>query len=401
MEEIDVLVVGAGPAGSGAALAAAQSGARTLMVDRKKEIGTPVQCGEVIGRSLIRQAGIKLPRQAVCSIQNSTRFIIDRSFMVVNSEPYWESVTVERKILDKHLAARAAQAGARVEADTRLTEVRMDGDQVCEATLVRRGKEVKVRPRMVVAADGVHSTMAKLLDVRWYPEDMVASGGEFEMVAKRPLPRAMQIFLEPEVGLGYGWIIPKGRDRANVGMATVGADGNRRHRVEDWINDHPVISNYFDCQSILEVKTGDAPVPGVCGETVKGNVIFAGDAAGQTLAFVGEGIMPSYICGQVAGATAAGGSADSYAARLEEVMGEELGYGAALKDEILRLWSDDSMTDSQKVLISGLVMSECLGQDDMEALDALGGLAESEMLGMLRAKLKSENRSIRLSALRP
>ena len=97
----------------------------------------------------------------------------------------------------------------------------------------------------------------------------------------------------------------------------------------------------------------------------------------------------------------AAGAADSYAARLEEVMGEELGYGAALKDEILRLWSDDSMTDSQKVLISGLVMSECLGQDDMEALDALGGLAESEMLGMLRAKLKSENRSIRLSALRP
>ncbi|MDD3398483.1 MAG: geranylgeranyl reductase family protein [Candidatus Methanomethylophilaceae archaeon] len=401
MEEIDVLVVGAGPAGSGAALAAAQLGARTLMVDRKKEIGTPVQCGEVIGRSLINQAGIKLPRQAVCSIQKSTRFIIDRSIMVENSEPYWESVTVERKILDKHLATRAAQAGARVEADTRLTEIRMDGDNVCEATLVSRGKELKVKPKMVVAADGVHSTMAKLMDVRWYPEEMVASGGEFEMVAKRPLPRAMQIFLEPEVGLGYGWIIPKGRDRANVGMATVGASGNRRHRVEDWIQDHPVISRYFDCKAILEVKTGDAPVPGVCGETVKGNVIFAGDAAGQTLAFVGEGIIPSYICGQAAGAAAASGSPDSYAASLEEVMGEELGYGAALKDEILRLWSDDSMTDSQKVLVSGLVMSECLGQEDMAALESVEGMSGSDVLGMLRLKLKSENRGIRVSPLRP
>ncbi|MFA7341793.1 MAG: geranylgeranyl reductase family protein [Candidatus Methanomethylophilaceae archaeon] len=400
MEEIDVLVVGAGPAGSGAALAAAQLGVRTLMVDRKKEIGTPVQCGEVIGRSLINQAGIKLPRQAVCSIQKSTRFIIDRSIMVENSEPYWESVTVERKILDKHLATRAAQAGARVEADTRLTEIRMDGDNVCEATLVSRGKELKVKPKMVVAADGVHSTMAKLMDVRWYPEEMVASGGEFEMVAKRPLPRAMQIFLEPEVGLGYGWIIPKGRDRANVGMATVGASGNRRHRVEDWIQDHPVISRYFDCKAILEVKTGDAPVPGVCGETVKGNVIFAGDAAGQTLAFVGEGIIPSYICGQAAGAAAASGSPDSYAASLEEVMGEELGYGAALKDEILRLWSDDSMTDSQKVLVSGLVMSECLGQEDMAALESVEGMSGSDVLGMLRLKLKSENRDIRISSLR-
>jgi len=400
MEELDVLVVGAGPAGSGAALAAAQAGAKTLMIDRKKEIGTPVQCGEVIGKSLLQHAGISLPRQSVCSTQSSTRFIIDRSMMVVNREDYWASVTVERKILDKEFAAQAARAGARVQADTRLLDVKLDGDTVVEATLLCHGKERKVRPRMVVAADGVHSTMAKLMDVRWYPEEMVASGGEFEMVSKRPLPKAMQIFLEPEVGLGYGWIIPKGRRRANVGMATVGASGNRKDSVEDWISQHPVVSSYFDADSVLEVKTGDAPVPGVCGETAKGNVLFAGDSAGQTLAFVGEGIIPSYICGRVAGAVAASGKPEGYGNALSAVMGEELNYGSALKDQIVDLWSDSSLTDSQKVMISGLVMSECIKEEDLHTLGGMEDLPPAMILKILSSKLKAEGRNISVSKLR-
>ena len=48
--DYDVLIVGAGPAGSAAAACSAKAGARTLLVDRKKEIGTPVQCGEVVER---------------------------------------------------------------------------------------------------------------------------------------------------------------------------------------------------------------------------------------------------------------------------------------------------------------------------------------------------------------
>lgn len=400
MEEIDVLVIGAGPAGSGAALAAAQAGAKTLMIDRKKEIGTPVQCGEVIGKSLLKHAGISLPRQAICSTQSSTRFIIDRSMMVVNQEDYWASVTVERKILDKEFAAQAVRAGALVQADTRLMDVKLDGDIVIEATLLCHGKERKVRPRMVVAADGVHSTMAKLMDVRWYPEDMVASGGEFEMVSKKPLPAAMQIFLEPQVGLGYGWIIPKGRRRANVGMATVGVSGNRKDSVSDWISQHPVISSYFDADSVLEVKTGDAPVPGVCGETAKGNVLFAGDSAGQTLAFVGEGIIPSYICGKVAGSVAARGKSAGYGDALSVALGEELNYGSALKDQIVDLWSDSSLSDSQKVMISGLVMSECLSAEDLCAIGDMGDLTHMMTLSTLRSKLKAEGRNIRVSGLR-
>ncbi len=401
MQEIDVLVVGAGPAGSAAAAAAARAGAKTLLIDRKKEIGTPVQCGEVIGKSLLQQAGIKLPRQAVCRNQASTRFLIDRRLMVVNREPYWASVTVERKILDKLFAVGAAEAGARVEADTRLTELHMEGDQVEEAILMQRGKEVRVKPRMVIAADGVHSTVSKLTGFRWYPEEMVARGGEFEMVSKKPLPPSMQIILEPEVGLGYGWIIPKGKNRANVGLARVGASGNRMRMLEEWVEDHPLLSRYFDGDSILEVKTGDAPVPGVCGDTVRGNIIFTGDAAGQTLAFVGEGIIPSYVCGMAAGEAAASYDSSLYGEYLDGTLGEELRYGADLKDQILGLWEDETLNDAQRVLIAGLVMSECLVPEDLEMLLITDPNKGSGLIGGLRQKLRAEGRDITVSPISP
>jgi digeranylgeranylglycerophospholipid reductase len=400
MEEYDVLVVGAGPAGSGAALSAAMAGAKTLMVDRKKEIGTPVQCGEVIGRSLLRQTGIVLPRQAICSTQRSTRFLIDRSLVVNNREDYWASVTVERKILDKLWAEDAARAGARVEADTKLTSLDLDGEDVVSATIMRRGREVKVRPKMVVAADGVHSIVAKLMGVRWYPEEYVARGAEFELVAKRPLPKAMQIILEPEVGLGYGWIIPKGSARANVGMAEVGASAKRRSKVMDWIEEHPLISKYFDTDKVLEVKTGEAPVPGFKGGPTKGNVLFAGDAAGQTLAFVGEGIVPSHVCGRVAGAAAAMGDPSVYDSQLREVMGEELDYGSRLKDEIIALWNDPSLSPSERVMVSGLVMSECIQPEELMMLEAMADAGIGEMLTALREKLKEEKRGITVSRIR-
>jgi len=365
--DCDVLVVGLGPAGCGAAQAAAAAGAKVLAIDRKKEIGVPVQCGEVIGKGLLRSSGLKLPRQAICSHQDHTRFVIDRSISIRNYAEQWASVSVERKILDKLLAARAATEGASVQADTTLIDLDINGDIVESATLRMRGRDVTVHPKTLIAADGVHSTVAKMTGVCWSSPDMVAHGGEFEMISKRPLPRCMQIFIEEEVGLGYGWIIPKGRKRANVGLAEVGDRGRIRDRVEKWVEDNPIVSHYFDTDCIIEVKSGDAPVPGFQGGPVRGNVLYTGDAAGQTLAFVGEGIVPAYLCGLVAGECAAR-SPEMYDSVLRERMGDEMDYASDLKDVILSVWQDESLNLHQRFLVAGMVMSESISPESLEKL---------------------------------
>lgn len=404
--EWDVLIVGAGPAGCGAGIGAAEAGARALVIDRKKEIGTPVQCGEVVGKSLLDMCGIDLPPSAVCGRQKFTRFILDRRLMINNHEEYWASVTVERKILDKHLAQSAALSGASVQADTRLVSLEMENDLVREARLINRGREVDVKPKVLIAADGVHSTVSKLIGKRVFPRGEIANGIEFEMVSRQDLPPCMQIFLEPEIGLGYGWIIPKGRRRANVGMGIVGEIKDRRSRLEEWIQTNPMVSKYFDLGGVLEVKQGEAPIPGYGGGPRKGNILFVGDSAGQTLAFVGEGIIPSFACGRIAGSVAALASQAGdlsllrkYDAILSETMGEELRLGAGIKDLIVRTWMRYDISMSTKVVACGLLMCDCLDPESLFRMTR-DDLVEATALSSIRGALQEAGRDIRVSAVK-
>lgn len=402
--DLDVLVVGAGPAGSGAGKAAADNGAKTLVIDRKKEIGTPVQCGEVVGMSLVEMAKLKIPSHAICGRQDYTRFVISRKFIIDNHSRYWRSATVERKIFDKYLAAEAARSGAAVQADCRLMSAELDGDNVRSAVLRWRGKDITVEPKVVIAADGVHSTMGDIQSRPQFEGEGIAKGIEFEMVSKKRVPPCMQIFIEPEIGLGYGWIIPKGPYRANVGLGLVGKSVPRRDFLTDWIAENPVVSKYFDADKVLEVKAGDAPVPGFDGGPVKGNVMYAGDAAGQTLAFVGEGIMPSYICGGVAGKIAArsikqkGYGLEHYDGEVRALLGEEMALGTDLRDTLVVIWSLDQLSDEEKSLVSGMLMNEILKEDDMDMLSSVP--AEDEMISIAKQRIAEGGRPIKIGRVR-
>ena len=403
-QNCDVLVVGSGPAGSGAGRAAAENGARTIVIDRKREIGTPVQCGEVIGRSVLAMTDVKIPRYAQCCEQNFTRFIVDRKVQIDNHEAYWRSITVERKLFDKYLAEKAARAGAAVQSDARLLSLEMDGNDVASCHLLVQGEKVEVEPEIVIAADGVHSTVSKLLGKELYTSGSVARGVEYEMVSRKRLPPCMQIFVEPEIGLGYGWIIPKGQYRANVGLGVVGGTETGRGDLNDWIGSNPIVSQYFDSERILEVKTGDAPVPGFLGGPSSGNVLFAGDAAGQTLAFVGEGIMPSYICGTAAGRIAAAAIKDrsalgTYDAEINGLLGEELEMGADLRDLLVTIWTESEMNDGQRSVVSAFIMNEIVPMDDLESVERLADEGGPAVAREVRSRSRAAHKKIRATSL--
>jgi digeranylgeranylglycerophospholipid reductase len=403
-QECDVLVVGSGPAGSGAGRASAESGAKTIVIDRKREIGTPVQCGELIGRSVLAMTDLRIPSSARCCYQDFTRFIVDRSVQIDNHEDYWKSLTVERKLFDKYLAEKAARAGAMVQSDSRLLSIEKEGDDIAACHLLVRGEKLEVAPKIVVAADGVHSTVGKLLGKELYAMDSVAKGVEYEMVSRKRLPACMQIFIEPEIGLGYGWIIPKGPYRANVGLGFVGVTESRKDTLTEWIETNPIVSQYFDPGKILEVKTGDAPVPGFLGGPTSGNVLFAGDAAGQTLAFVGEGIMPSYLCGTAAGRVAAAAVKDRmalerYDTDVNRLLGKELELGADLRDVLFTIWTESDMTDVQRSVVSAFIMNEMISLDDLESIQSLADEGGPAVAREIRSRGRAAHKRIRATSL--
>ncbi|TET80441.1 FAD-binding protein, partial [candidate division TA06 bacterium] len=79
--ECDVLVVGAGPAGSSAAAVAANLGARVIVIDKRSEVGLPVQCAEYIPKPLAME--IELTADTVAQQVAGTKVYIDSKKVAV------------------------------------------------------------------------------------------------------------------------------------------------------------------------------------------------------------------------------------------------------------------------------------------------------------------------------
>ena len=110
----DVLIVGAGPAGSCAARAAAEAGARVLMIEKRMKIGEPVQCAEFVPRLLARE--VNIPSETIAQeIQGMTTFMPNGEILRKRTPGF----IIDRAGFDKALAMDASKAGAKILTGTR------------------------------------------------------------------------------------------------------------------------------------------------------------------------------------------------------------------------------------------------------------------------------------------
>jgi len=307
----DVIVVGAGPAGSSAARAAAERGLEVLLVERELEIGVPDKCGEFVPslkemRRLTPHAKdleryFDPPRDLIVNRTRYVRFVFpnDREIIVE-----FEGVVVERKLFDKHLANEAARAGADVATAVKVVDLLEGGRGVRAKTL---SGLVELESKVVVAADGAYSLVARRagLPLSSSPLDY-GIGFQYEMVNVEHDPDYVDMYIGEDVAPGtYAWIIPKGPDVANVGTGVrvpyVKRGLNVRDYQRNFVEKHPVASPKLRRAKPTAVKAGCIPVGGPIKEMVAGNVLAVGDAGGHTIPTVGGGIPTGLVIGSIAG----------------------------------------------------------------------------------------------------
>lgn len=301
--------MGAGPAGSTTAREAASRGLETLLIDRSLEIGVPDKCGEFIPsleemRRLAPKAenleGLFDP-PGWC-ILNRTRHVRFNFPGGVEVSIPFRGVVVERKLYDKYLAMEAARAGAELMPNTRAVALTSRG------VLIKRfGEAQKVAARIVVAADGAYSLIARRggLPVSRDPHDY-AVGYQHEMVDVEQDPATIEMYFGERYAPGtYAWIIPKGRDVANVGVGVRTPYMKEGLSIRDYyrrfVDQHPKASERLRRGRPTAIKVGCIPVGGPLKETCSDRVLAVGDAAGQTLPSVGGGVPTALICGRIAG----------------------------------------------------------------------------------------------------
>lgn len=307
----DVIVVGAGPAGSSAARAAAERGLEVLLVERELEIGVPDKCGEFVPslkemRRLTPHAKdleryFDPPRDLIVNRTKFVRFVFpnDREISVE-----FEGVVVERKLFDKHLANEAARAGADVATSVKVVDLLEGGRGVKAKTL---SGLVELESKVVIAADGAYSLVARRagLPLSKSPLDY-GVGFQYEMVGVDHDPDYVDMYIGEDVAPGsYAWIIPKGPDVANVGTGVRVPFVKRGLSVRDYqrnfVEKHPVASPKLRRAKPTAVKAGCIPVGGPIEEMVAGNVLAVGDAGGHTIPTVGGGIPTGLVIGSIAG----------------------------------------------------------------------------------------------------
>ncbi len=360
-EAYDIIVVGAGPAGSFTAKAAAERGASVLMLDKRRELGVPVQCGEALSEDALDSLDIEPdPRWALNKIDAAR--LVSPSGKYVDMEQGSKAKVgyiLDRKVFDSHMAARAVRAGADIKIDTYVDGLMEENGDIKGVTYESRGEKGEIRGEMVAAADGVVSKVARWagFDTALAPNE-IESGVQFRMVGiEIDSPSTMEFYFGNEIAPGgYVWIFPKGEDVANVGIGILPAKGEKPpiEYLKDFVESRPELSK----GRILEINSGGVPVSGPLEKTYDDDILVVGDAARQVNPLTGGGINWSMRAGNVAGEVAARAVAEGdtsaenleeYQDRWKDIMWEKLEKYNKGKEVMWDL-DDDELDDLADVL---------------------------------------------------
>ena len=162
MIECDVVVVGAGPAGSTAAKHAALGGADVILIDKKSEIGTPKRCAECIYDNGLEWLGIEPnPRWIAQRITGGTFHAYDGSNIYLDGRIVsLQGYVLERKVFDKFMAMDAARAGAKIMIKTLATNLEY-GDNCYILTCEKMDEIFQIKAKIVIGADGPESRIGR------------------------------------------------------------------------------------------------------------------------------------------------------------------------------------------------------------------------------------------------
>jgi digeranylgeranylglycerophospholipid reductase len=376
----DIAVVGAGPAGSTAAEAAAAAGAKVLLIERKREIGTPVQCGgflpeaselkELLPHASLPQTLLDLPTACVLHRTKLQRLYSpsgrSKEFPVA-------ARVVDRRAFDRYLAQRAARAGARILPATRA--------RLASGGLRLSGhSSMWISPEVIIGADGPSSGISRRMGNRG-GERGICLQYEMADVAIDPVAAEMYFSARYAPG-GYAWIIPLGQDTANVGIGVRSAymgEASLRQLLEGFINEHSIAREKLRRGEVLAVMRGLVPASGSAQMLVKDNLLLAGDAAGQVMATSGGGIPLAVVAGRIAGEVAAacvneGAALGDYTSRIYRELGRELERSVSLRKMVDSVMRRDRLIDALFAALEPDHMKAVMRAQIPDALNAVRGL---------------------------
>lgn len=316
LPEFDIVVIGSGPAGTTTARFAAANGLRVLLVDKKQELGAPIQCSGAVSYNALEQVGVHPSSEFVLegiygfAIYNTKgeKQIVD--YRQIKPGEYGSDdnkkplgFVVDRRRFDRYLATQAERAGVTIWLKTAACGYRVLNDGTCEVDLLQFNTPITVKAKVVVGADGVQSQVGKWAGIKTHIKlSELASCLQF-VVDGVQTEGLLEIITGHEWAPGgYAWVFPKGNGYAEIGLGitTTMCTGNAQTYLDHFIKNSFFKERFKNCR-ILEIQGGGVPLAAPLKTQYADNLILVGDAARHVNAITGGGIHTALSSGKIAG----------------------------------------------------------------------------------------------------
>jgi geranylgeranyl reductase family protein len=312
MMDPEVLVVGGGPGGAAAGYWLAQRGLSVLVAE-KKEYPREKACGDGLTPRAIKQlVDMGFDFAGHHRIAGLRAYAGDLRLEMPWPEhsiyPNWGAV-VRRSDLDMQVAALAEKQGAVVATSTEAFPV-VEGGELTAVILKRNGDEERIKPKMVVIADGSLSRFGRKLGMQRrkdYPYGLAVRG-------YWKSPNSDDSYMESQLDIrdrqgrampGYGWVFPLGDGEINIGAGAISSfkgwkDFNTSRLIEAYVEQLPDYWGLTDVSLVREPIGGKLPMALSVGPRFGRNWVAVGDSIGAVNPFNGEGIDYAYETARVA-----------------------------------------------------------------------------------------------------
>jgi digeranylgeranylglycerophospholipid reductase len=312
----DVVVIGSGPAGTTTARIAAQNNLKVLLVDKKQELGSPIQCSGAISRHALEAAGVVPEREFIhediygFDIFNQVGEHRTIDYRNLKPDEYGDTedkkplgYVVDRRRFDRYLMTQAERAGVEVWLKTEGLGYEKNPSGYCTVHLQKYNQKISVQAKILVGADGLQSQVGKWSGMHTHiklPElasclqfivDQVETNGLLEIITGHEWAPG-----------GYAWVFPKGNGYAEIGLgvARTMTDKNAQWHIDHFMK-NSFFKERFKNSKVLEIQGGGVPLAAPLRIQYADNMILVGDAARHVNPITGGGLHTALSGGCIAG----------------------------------------------------------------------------------------------------
>ncbi|MGH1363734.1 MAG: NAD(P)/FAD-dependent oxidoreductase [Calditrichia bacterium] len=345
----DLLVIGSGPAGATTARCAAKNGLRVLLVDKKQELGAPIQCSGAVSAHALLDVDVHPDDEFVVTpifgfiVYDESGKKVELDYRELKPDPYQNQplgYVVDRRRFDRALTGMAQRAGVECWLKTEAIGYQRLSNDLVEVQLKRLGKEVSVQAKVIVGADGLQSQVGKWAGLSTHIKLSELASCLQYVVDRVETHELLEIIAGHEWAPGgYAWVFPKhdGMSELGLGVIRTMTDKDANYYLKKFIESSFMADRFSDLR-ILEIQGGGVPLAAPLKTQYADNMILVGDSARHVNPITGGGIHTALRCGAIAGRFLAELLKSGATPNAESLAGYQERWSAEIGDAMWRLY---------------------------------------------------------------